>query len=453
MVSVPLEDVDEEWKEIWKSEYLKTISAFYNTAGGRFIIGRRDDGTFVGVQDVKGTLKSISDSIQNVLGISATVRSQIFDDKVCIVVDVPTGRNKIDYDGRFYKRVGNTTHLIRREELKDIIADERGAFWMDESSGQSPDSISIDAVRRFIDMGKGVDRIPKDIDAADVNAILDRYGLLCDDGAVTIAGILLFAEHPRRINRGAFMKIGEFDGEGVLRREDIVDAPLILVPDLAVEMLFDRYIPPTFKYEGALRRLADPYPRDGIRELIVNAVVHTDYRSKEPVAVSVHPDRVEVFGFGGLPDGWTVETLVGRHRSIPRNQTLADVFHDAGYVENWAQGIRRVMDSCEANGNPRPEFVLEPEGLSATILSASRWTVETTTGFVPTENQRLILDCIASDPSITQPMISEMTGISEKAVRNNLSKMVDSGIVRREGSKKDGKWVISSDCIDRVGAR
>lgn len=118
------------------------------------------------------------------------------------------GRNKIDYDGRFYKRVGNTTHLIRREELKDIISEERGLFWMDESSGQSPDSISIDAVRRFVDMGKGVDRIPKGIDAADVGAILDRYGLLCDDGMVTIAGILLFSEHPRRTNRGAFMKIG-----------------------------------------------------------------------------------------------------------------------------------------------------------------------------------------------------------------------------------------------------
>lgn len=450
MVSVPLEDIDEEWKEIWKSEHLKTISAFYNTAGGRFIIGRRDDGTFIGVQDVKSTLKSVSDSIQNVLGISATVRSQTFDGVACIVVDVLVGRNKIDYDGRFYKRVGNTTHLIRREELKDIISEERGLFWMDESSGQSPDSISIDAVRRFVDMGKGVDRIPKGIDAADVGAILDRYGLLCDDGMVTIAGILLFSEHPRMTNRGAFMKIGEFDGDGVLRREDIVDAPLVLVPDLAVDILFDRYIPPTFRYEGALRRLADPYPRDGIRELIVNAVVHMDYRSKEPVTVSVHPDRVEVFGFGGLPDGWTVETLVGRHRSIPRNQTLADVFHDAGYVENWAQGIRRVLDSCEANGNPRPEFALEREGLSVTISSADRQTMETTTGFVPTENQRLILDCIASDPSLTQMRISEMTGLSERTIRNNLSKLVDSGIVRREGSKRDGKWVILSDCIDRI---
>lgn len=445
-----MEDIDEEWKEIWKSEYLKTISAFYNTAGGRFTVGRRDDGTFVGVQDVKGTLKSVSDSIQNVLGISATVRSQSFDGVMCIVVDVPEGRNKIDYDGRFYKRVGNTTHMIRREELKDIIADERGTFWMDESSGQSRDSISFDAVRRFVDMGKGVDRIPKDIDASDVDAILDRYGLLCDDGTITIAGILLFSEHPRRTNRGAFMKIGEFDGNGVLRREDIIDAPLVLVPDLAVDTLFDRYIPPTFRYEGALRRLVDSYPRDGIRELIVNAVVHMDYRSKEPVTVSVHPDRVEVFGFGGLPDGWTVETLVGRHRSIPRNQTLADVFHDAGYVENWAQGIRRVMESCEANGNPAPEFVLEREGLSVTISSAVRQTVETTKGFVPTDNQRLILDCIASDPSITQRMISETTGLSERTVRNNLSKMVDAGMVHREGSRKDGKWVIQSDRVDQI---
>lgn len=62
--------------------------------------------------------------------------------------------------------------------------------------------------------------------------------------------------------------------------------------------------------------------------------------------------------------------------------------------------------------------------------------------FVPTENQRLILDCIASDPFLTQMRISEMTGLSKRMVRNNLSKMVDSGIVRKEGSKRDGRWII-----------
>ena len=171
---------DEEWKEIWRSEYLRTISAFYNTAGGRFIVGRRDDGTFVGVQDVKGTLKSVSDSIQNVLGISVTVRSQTFDDKVCIVVDVPMGRNKIDYDGRFYKRVGNTTHLIRREELKDIISEERGTFWMDEPCDFTPADIVQTAISSLVVKGQGIGRIPKDVDPEGRDCILSRYGLVND---------------------------------------------------------------------------------------------------------------------------------------------------------------------------------------------------------------------------------------------------------------------------------
>lgn len=439
---VPLEDIDEEWKERWKPEHLKTISAFHNTAGGRLIVGRNDMGVNVGVGDVEGTLKSISDSIQNVLGISAIVRTEIIDGVVCIVVDVPRGRGKIDYNGQFFKRIGNTTHLIRHEELKDIIAEERGMFWMDGSSGSHPAALSADAVKSFIEMGRRVNRIPDGIDPSDVNAILDRYGLLCDDGTVTIAGALLFSEHPRRLNRGALVKIGQFDAGGILRREDIVDAPLILIPDLAVDILFDRYVPPTFRYEGAFRVLAYPYPRDGLRELIVNAVVHMDYRSEGPVTISVHPDRVEIFGFGGLPDGWTVETLMGKHRSIPRNRTLAEVFHDAGYVENWAQGIRKVINSCVENGNPQPEFVLEREGLSVTVMQSTPSEGTGSDTFVPTENQRRMLECISSDPSVTQKRMSEITGLTERTIASNLSKLVEAGVIRREGSRKSGRWVV-----------
>ena len=446
-----MEDIDEEWKEIWKSEYLKTISAFYNTEGGRFIVGRRDNGTFVGVRDVKGTLKSISDSIQNTLGITVNAHAQLFDDQLCIVIDVPKGRSKIDYDGRFHKRVGNTTQLINREELKDIIANERGTFWMDESSGRMPESLSPDAIRSFIEMGKEIDRIPEGIDPSDIIGILDRYGLLCDDGTVTITAVLLFSENPRRLNQGAYLKIGGFDEKGILRREDIVEAPLILVPDLAVDILFNRYTPPTFAYEGAFRKLVHAYPREAIRELIVNAVVHMDYRLESPATVAVHPKRIEIFDSGGLPDGWTIEMLTGRHASVLRNKTLANVFHDAGYVENWAQGIRKVMESCGSNGNPLPEFRSEFGGLSVTVSSTDpqpespSGTTSPTHVFVPTENQRLILGCISSNPSTTQKRISEITGLSERTVRNNLSKMVEADIVRREGSRKDGRWIVISD--------
>ena len=60
-----IENLDMEWKESWADKYLKTIAAFYNTKGGRIIIGRKDNGEYVGVQDVKGTTKTISDTIRN----------------------------------------------------------------------------------------------------------------------------------------------------------------------------------------------------------------------------------------------------------------------------------------------------------------------------------------------------------------------------------------------------
>ncbi len=451
-----MEDVDEEWKEIWRSEYLKTVSAFYNTAGGRFIIGRRDDGTFVGVRDVKGTLKSISDSIQNTLGITADVHAQLFDDQLCIVVIVPKGRSKIDYDGRFYKRVGNTTQTIKREELKDIIADERGIFWMDESSGMTSEVLSADAIRRFVEMGKNVDRIPKSIEPSDIVAVLQRYGLLCDDGTVTIAAVLLFSENPRRFNHGAYLKIGGFDEKGVLRRENIVEAPLILVPDLAVDILFDSYVPSTFTYEGVFRKVVHAYPKDAIRELVVNAVVHMNYCLEEPVTVAVYPKRVEIFDHGALPDGWTVETLTGKHVSVLRNKTLANVFHDAGYVENWAQGITKVMESCESNGNPLPEFSFELGGLSVTVSSSVpqqediEETIVPSETFVPNERQKLILRCISSNPFITINEIVDVTGIPRSTVKNNVNKMVDAGIIRREGSKKVGNWIISDYYLDSI---
>ena len=75
MPIVSPEDIGEEWKEVWKSEYLKTVSAFYNTVGGRLIVGRKDNGDYVGVQNADDALKTVSDSIQNVLRISTTVNS------------------------------------------------------------------------------------------------------------------------------------------------------------------------------------------------------------------------------------------------------------------------------------------------------------------------------------------------------------------------------------------
>ena len=84
-----MENTDTEWKETWAPKNLKTIAAFYNTEGGRMIIGRRDDGSYIGVDDVKGTLKEISDTIHNKLHIACRIRAELEGELCCIAVDVP----------------------------------------------------------------------------------------------------------------------------------------------------------------------------------------------------------------------------------------------------------------------------------------------------------------------------------------------------------------------------
>lgn len=278
--------------------------------------------------------------------------------------------------------------------------------------------------------------------------VLSRYGLVMD-GRLTIAGALLFTAEPTRINRGAFLKIGLFDRDGVLKREDIIETPLILLPDEAMNSLLEKYIPPTFSYGSTSRTLSSRYPVEGLREIVVNAIVHKDYRVEEPVTVSVHPNHIDVFSYGGLPEGWTTETLIGDHQSLRRNITLATLYHDAGLVENWAQGIRKVFRECERNGNPKPEFFQDSGGLRVTVTSnvmdvdgrISIPVVSTKTKS-PTDRQKNIVRMMAANPGITISSIASELGVSPRTVKNDINFLTEMGFIRREGNNRSGEWVV-----------
>lgn len=439
-VRVTIEDSREEWEVQCSHDWLKTISAFYNTSGGRLVIGRADDGSYVGIDDPKDTLKIVSDTVRNLLNIPVDVQVEEFDGRACIVVTVPEGNRPVSYDGRYYRRVGNTTRRLDGDALQDFLLSKLNRFWMDEPSLNTLEDISGDAVGFFIGKGKSVGRIPEGTDASDTEWVLNRYGLMSGD-RVTVASMLLFSENPRKVNDGAFLKIGGFDSDDRLLREDIIERPLIMVPDEAMNVLYERYIPPRFDYNGgASRTIVYDYPRDSMRELIINAIVHMDYRDREPVAVSVYPDRVEVFSHGGLPEGWTVDRLKSKHDSVRRNKTLANVFHDAGFVENWAQGIGKVLRECRTNGNPEPLFVDDVDGLRVTMYPRSVRKVP-----VLTERQARVLDVISSNRGISATDLAKELGISTRTVYSELSNLSEMGRIEREGSRKKGGWKVIED--------
>ena len=49
----------EEWKEIWKDDYLAWICGFANAQGGTLYIGKNDTGKIVGVKNSRKLLEDL----------------------------------------------------------------------------------------------------------------------------------------------------------------------------------------------------------------------------------------------------------------------------------------------------------------------------------------------------------------------------------------------------------
>ena len=451
-MGMDIENIDTEWKESWSSKYLKTIAAFYNTEGGCMIIGRRDDGTYIGVPDIKKETKVVADSIRDKLHIISNTYAESIDGKDCIVIKVPKGDKMVDYDGRFYMRVGNTTQQIENDELKKLLLSENGLQWLDQPCDLTIDDISKKAVSYFIKKAKSVKRIPSSVKSSDIDGVLKRFNLLYD-GKPTLGAAVLFSDDPMRFNSGAYVKIGVFDSKDLLVRDECFYGPMISMPDRVIEALYDKYIPPRYGFGNgsASRYYIYDYPEDAVRELLVNAIAHMDFSKQEPITIRVYPDKMRIFSFGGLPKGWDVYKLTHSRDSVRRNKHFSEVFYAIGLVENWGQGITKVLEVCKSNGNPVPEFNSTSEGLEAFIYPISSGSpkirASTSSKIVLDGKARAIIECIIQNQSVTIKQISITTGIPVSTVEKRLSKLSSEGVLSREGSDKAGRWIINEELL------
>lgn len=62
-----------------------------------------------------------------------------------------------------------------------------------------------------------------------------------------------------------------------------------------------------------------------------------------------------------------------------------------------------------------------------------------------TERQKVILSMITDAPSLTAIEMSVSMSVSARTIERELSLMRKSGIIRREGRRNDGRWIVISN--------
>ena len=197
-----------------------------------------------------------------------------------------------------------------------------------------------------------------------------------DEHATTVAALMLFGKNPDRLLPHAKIDAAAYFGtekdydakERCTLRGPILPLQArdgsLLEPGL-VEQAVDfvrRNIETVRLADGVRREEHWDYPREAVREAIVNAIVHRDYSlSATDVELSIYADRLEIVSPGRLANGITPARMRAGCRSA-RNELLKDVMRDYGYLEHMGMGVPRkiVRGMMEHNGTD-PDLEEEEE--------------------------------------------------------------------------------------------
>ena len=214
-----------------------------------------------------------------------------------------------------------------------------------------------DYVQLVSDAGKVT--FPKRISNADV---LVRLGLM-DKRTKKIANgaVPLFAKCPDAVNPAWEIRCIQYYGTRVVKPIPSLHTyhgTVFELVDQAVDFVMGRvdFAVGAHDGENAAAQTRSEFPRDAIREAIVNAVCHRDYTSNACVQVMLFRDRLEIINPGALPQGISVADLYRTHDSVPRNSLIARAMSWTSYVEKSGSGTGVIIDRCMEHGLTRPEF-------------------------------------------------------------------------------------------------
>ena len=98
--------------------------------------------------------------------------------------------------------------------------------------------------------------------------------------------------------------------------QDEVHGPLIEQVDKTVDLVYTKYMKALIDYEGVQRIEQFMFHKDAFREILLNAVVHKDYSSCNPIQISVYEDKIYIWNDGEMPPNLdSTDKLFMKHSS------------------------------------------------------------------------------------------------------------------------------------------
>lgn len=464
---------------VWES-----VSAFANTSGGTLLLGISEEDRFRPVNGFDQNriaakfMEGMGDGNPQGVRLTNPPEYEIsrceYADKPFLVIDIH--ENPIEDKPCYVTAKGPKSGGYRRMDDKDIRLSATEVFEFENATLPSPadrgivpeatlNDLNDEVVERIIMIHQGSKALRGTITRTDQMA---RLNMTDNSGRVRLAGLLAAGQYPQQyypkllIDVSVHPDVEKSDPDGPRFLDRVLcDGNMPEAIDQAVEAVAKNLRTPTFVI-GAGARTDTEIPKEVLREVIANAVIHREYDSRftgEAVAVDVYPDRVEVSNPGGLWGGVTLENIANGI-SRCRNTTLVQLMHkipysreDAVTVEGGGTGIPLIIREMASRALGEPKFEASPDRFTVTLARYGveyqqnrQWLEHLQTGL--DRHEQTILLMLRRQGTMNVEQLHTSLRIDSDDIRKILTTLIAKGLVR---NSDNGAYTLTNDNTTSAG--
>ena len=428
------ENYNIEFKQSFVDSIKKEVVAFGNSDGGKILIGVDDNGKTIGVKDPDDVMLRVSSCLRDniVPDIMPFVKISAIeiDNKDIIEIVVNAGTNKPYYlkdkglkPSGVYVRKGSGMQQLSEDGIKEMII---------SSSGRSYE------ICRSIIQDLSFDETKKEFKKRGVEFKINNLNFVGEDGLYTNLAYLLSDQCSVTIKLAIFQGI---DKE-VFRDRKEYSGSLLKQLDEVYNSL-DLLNKTKASFDGLDRIDVYDYPKEAIREALLNMIVHRDYSIEGSNIINVYEDRIEFVSVGGLISSIELESIfLGASRT--RNPKLADVFYRLRLIESYGTGVSKILRSY-AKYDVGPKFETAKGVFRVTLPNVNETSSNQLYVCSPplkydcssiVKEKEQILDYVHKNGSISRKDTEKLIGSGTTKAYRLLKELCEDNKLRQEGSGK-----------------
>ena len=274
-----------------------------------------------------------------------------------LVVHVPARLpgTALQVNGRYLKRAGDELAALGADELKAMFAEAGPDFSAEICEGAGIDDLDASAIAAFRSRWASREGDDRRLTWTDEQTLASAE--LTVGGRLTYAALILFGTYNalgRLLDQCELVfeyRPNDASGSAADRRQ--FREGFFLWQDALWERINLRNDRQSYQ-DGLFRVELLTFDEVSVREALLNAVSHRDYRSGSSIFVRQYPQRLEIVSPGGFPPGVTVENLLDAQN--PRNRRLATALQKCGLIERSGQGMNLMFEHAIRQGKALPDF-------------------------------------------------------------------------------------------------